>query len=98
MFASVGKIPLGAGRVSVNARHVGAAAGSLQHARRLGDDAGSLHQAVEGRQSCHGDSWLRDTDLPLHFRESELLKRKTPGRTVQGKVRFSRACLHPNIQ
>lgn len=84
--------PWSRSRVS-HARHVGAAAGSLQHVRRLGDDAGSLHQAVEGRQS-----WLRDTDLPLHFRESELLKREAPGRTVQGKVRFSRACPHPNIQ
>lgn len=84
--------PWSQSRVS-HARHVGAAAGSLQHVRRLGDDAGSLQQAVEGRQS-----WLRDTDLPLHFRESELLKREAPGRTVQGKVRFSRACPHPNIQ
>lgn len=51
---------------------------------------------MEGRQSTHcGDSWLQDTDLSLLFRESELLKRKVPGRTVQEKDRFGRACMHP---
>lgn len=57
----------------------------------------SLHQTVERRQvTCHGDGWLEDTDLPLHFRESELLQRKAPGKTVQGKVRFGGACVHLN--
>lgn len=57
------------------------------------------HQAVEGRQGTRcGDSWLQDTDLPLLFRESELLKRRVLGRTVQGKDRFGRACMHPSVQ
>lgn len=56
-------------------------------------------QAVEGRQgSCCGHSWLQDTDLPLLFRESELLKMRAPGRTVQEKDNFGRAYMHPSVQ
>lgn len=45
--------------------------------------------------NCSGDSWLQDTDLPLLLRERELLKRRVPGRAVQGK---DRACMHPRVQ
>lgn len=50
-----------------------------------------------GRELAVDTAGYRTQSCP-HFRESELLKRRAPGRTVQGKDRFSRACRYPRVQ
>lgn len=60
-------------------------------------DVGSTRLWRAGRELTMDTAGYRTRSCP-DFRESELLKRKAPGRTVEGKDRFGRACMHPRVQ